>query len=52
MDAMSKFKSLGITSGILTLDLDSARRYISAGTTFTAVEVDAVFLAESTRNKR
>ena len=52
MDAISNLKSLGMPSGILTSDFDSARRYISAGTIFTAVEVDMVFLAESTRNLR
>ena len=52
MDAISKLKSLNIPSGILTLDFDSAKRYISAGTTFTAVGVDMVLLAESTRTLR
>ena len=52
MDAISKLKSLKMPSGILTLDFDSANRYISAGTTFTAVGVDMVLLAESTRNLR
>ena len=52
MHAISKLKSLNIPSGILTLDFDSAKRYISAGTTFTAVGVDMVLLAESTRNLR
>ena len=52
IDAISKLKSLNIPSGILTLDFDSAKRYISAGTTFTAVGVDMVLLAESTRNLR
>ena len=52
MDAISKLKSLKMPSGILTLDFESANRYISAGTTFTAVGVDMVLLAESTRNLR
>ena len=52
MDAIIKLKSLKMPSGILTLDFDNTNRYISAGTTFTAVGVDMVLPAESTRNLR
>ena len=52
LDAISKLNSLNVPSGILTLDFDSAKRYINAGTSFTAVGVDMVLLAESTRNLR
>ena len=52
MGAISKLNSLNVPSGILTLDFDSAKRYINAGTSFTAVGVDMVLLAESTRNLR
>ena len=52
LDAISKLNSLNVPSGILTLDFDSAKRYINAGTNFTAVGVDMVLLAESTRNLR
>jgi 4-hydroxy-2-oxoheptanedioate aldolase len=52
INTISKLNSLNVPSGILTLDFDSAKRYINAGTSFTAVGVDMVLLAESTRNLR
>ena len=52
INTISKLNSLNVPSGILTLDFDSAKRYINVGTSFTAVGVDMVLLAESTRNLR
>lgn len=50
--AISTLKTLGVPSGILALSKDEAEHYISCGTTFTAVGVDMVLLANAARALR
>ena len=49
---LDRLTELGVPSGILCLDVDEARAYIAAGTSFTAVGLDTVLLARATRNLR
>ncbi len=42
--AIARLKAIGKPAGILTLNEDFARECIAAGTTFTAVAVDAALL--------
>lgn len=47
LGAIARLKALGVPSGILTLDEGFARDCMAAGTTFTAVAVDAALLVKA-----
>ena len=47
-DAIRRTRACGKAAGILTLDLEFARRCIQLGTTFTAVAMDVAVLAKGT----
>ncbi|MEM1428982.1 MAG: HpcH/HpaI aldolase/citrate lyase family protein [Pseudomonadota bacterium] len=51
-DAFARLSRLGVPVGIMALDPASAKDYISLGSTFTAVGVDLVLLAEAVATLR
>jgi len=51
-DALRRIVASGKAAGILTSDVDAARRYIDMGCTFVAVGLDARLLAQATRTLR
>ena len=50
--AIARLKAIGVPAGILATNQDSAAHFIAQGTTFTAVGVDSMMLAQAARELR
>jgi 4-hydroxy-2-oxoheptanedioate aldolase len=51
-DAIRKLVEMGVPAGVMALNPDTAKRYISLGASFVAVAVDLVLLAKVLRDTR
>jgi 4-hydroxy-2-oxoheptanedioate aldolase len=47
LDGIARLKAIGVPAGILTLDRQVTRRYIAAGTSFTALGVDLQLMIDA-----
>ena len=51
-DAIRKLVEMGVPAGVMALNPETAKRYISLGASFVAVAVDLVLLAKALRDTR
>jgi 4-hydroxy-2-oxoheptanedioate aldolase len=52
MDGIARLRAIGVPAGILTLDKDVTRKYIAAGTSFTALGVDFALMVQAVDSLR